>query len=131
MDEVNARFIKLRKALGLTQTEMGKLIGMKRSGICDIEKGRNPISDRHIKMILLAPDLNVSEEWLRYGTGAMFLPISKEAELAKLTADIFRDPEDSFRRRFVHMLAALTPEDWKRIEQLMDMLSEENKKAPD
>lgn len=131
MTEINERIKILRETLGISQEDMAKTLGITRPGLSDIERGRRAVNEKHIKLILLAPDLNVSEEWLRYGTGAMFLPISKEAELAKLTADIFRDPEDSFRRRFVHMLAALTPEDWKRIEQLMDMLSEENKKAPD
>lgn len=115
----------------MNQSEFGEYVGIKRAAISDIERGRRAVTDRHIKAIILAPDLNVSEEWLRTGSGDMFLPLSKEAELAKLTADIFRDPEDSFRRRFIHMLAALTPEDWKRIEQLMDMLAEETKKDPD
>lgn len=131
MTTINERLQILRKALNMNQSEFGEYVGIKRAAISDIERGRRAVTDRHIKAIILAPDLNVSEEWLRTGDGDMFLPISKEAELAKLTADIFRDPEDSFRRRFVHMLAALTPEDWKRIEKLMDMLTEENKKAPD
>ena len=72
MDDINIRFIKLRKALSLTQKGIGDALGLSNSGISNIENGTRNVTDKHIK--LLASIFNVSEEWMRSGSGSMFLP---------------------------------------------------------
>lgn len=69
---MNDRITELRKALKLTQTEFGKAIGLTASGVSDIENGRRAVQDRHIKLII-AEYPQVSETWLRSGTGPMFI----------------------------------------------------------
>lgn len=65
------RIYQLRKALKLTQSDLGKAIGLTASGISDVESGRRAVQDRHIKLILSAFP-QVSEKWLRDGVGEMF-----------------------------------------------------------
>lgn len=68
MDE---RIKELRKALGLTQKEFGDRIGVKRNTITTYEMGRNePIPS---VISLICKEFNVNEDWLRFGTGEMFL----------------------------------------------------------
>lgn len=65
------RFLQLRKALGLSQEEFSSKIGMSRSGYSDVENRRNPVQERHIRLILSAFP-RVSEPWIRTGEGTMF-----------------------------------------------------------
>lgn len=68
---MNERVSQLRSKLGLTLKDFGGKIGMSAGGLADVERGRNPVQERHIKLILAAFP-QVSEEWLRDGTGPMF-----------------------------------------------------------
>lgn len=75
------RIIFLRESLNLTQAEFGEKMGLTRSGVSNIENGIREIQERHIKLILAAfPD--VSEAWLRYGTGEMYR--KNDGEVARL-----------------------------------------------
>ena len=66
------RIIQLRKALRYTQGAFGEKIGLTASGVSNIENGIREIQERHILLILSAFP-QVSEEWLRHGTGPMFI----------------------------------------------------------
>ena len=65
------RIKSLRKDLKLTQAEFAERLGMARTGYASIESGDAPVQERHIKLILSAFP-QVSEKWLRDGTGEMF-----------------------------------------------------------
>lgn len=73
------RILQLRKKLGMTQGEFGEKIGLRHSGVSNIENGLREVQDRHIRLILAAFP-QVSEEWLREGSGDMFRAPSGEAE---------------------------------------------------
>ena len=68
---MNERVKQLRTALGFTLKEFGGKIGISPGGLADVERGRNPVQERHILLILSAFP-QVSEEWLREGSGDMF-----------------------------------------------------------
>lgn len=70
---MNERIIELRKYLGLTQKEFGSKLNMAHSSISEIEQCKKNILDRNI--VLICKTFNVNEEWLRYGTGSMFVEI--------------------------------------------------------
>lgn len=67
---MNNRFKEIREKLNLSQEEFGNAIGIKRSGISNIESGQRAVSERHIKLLRSA--FNVNEHWLRTGEGEMF-----------------------------------------------------------
>lgn len=71
--EVFERLKYIRKTLNLTQKNFAKEIGMSQSGYGQIEIGDRPISDRLIKSICMA--FNVNENWLRTGEGEMFIKV--------------------------------------------------------
>lgn len=66
------RIKKLRKTLDLTQQEFADKIGVKRNTVGQWEIGRNSITDQVIFSI--CREFKVNEEWLRNGTGEMFVP---------------------------------------------------------
>ena len=68
---IGERIKELRKALGLTQTKFGDRIGLKQNSVALIETGR-PTSDQTI--FAICREFRVNEDWLRTGTGEMFVP---------------------------------------------------------
>ncbi len=87
---INERIKKLRLNLNLTQKEFGNQIGLK-SSISEIELGHAPITDRTIISICLK--FNVSEDWIRFGKGEMF--VSKNKDFFE-TFDNLADPLQTF-----------------------------------
>ena len=112
---MNERLKKLRKALDLTQQEFADRIGIKRNSFANYETGRNTPIDAII--VSICREFNVNEDWLRNGVGDMFLPTDRNADIAKLTKQLLNEESDSFKNRFVSMLANLTIEEWEFLER--------------
>lgn len=70
------RFKQIRKALNLSQTEMGELLGKGLRAIQHYEKGERSIDNTVI--ILLEKAYNVNPIWLRTGEGKMFIKKKKK-----------------------------------------------------
>jgi transcriptional regulator with XRE-family HTH domain len=109
------RIKQLRKALDLTQQEFADRIGIKRNSYANYETGRNTPIDAII--VSICREFNVNEEWLRTGSGEMFLPLDRNADIAKLTKELLNEESDSFKNRFVSMLANLSVEEWEFLEK--------------
>jgi len=63
------RFIQLRNNKGITQANIGKLLGISDVSISRMESGQTPISEKHIKLICGV--FGINEEWLRTGNGSV------------------------------------------------------------
>ncbi len=118
------RLKKLRKTLDLTQQEFADRIGSKRNTVAKYETDVNTPSTAVISLI--CREFNVNEEWLRNGTGEMFLPTNRYTEIARLTKQLLNEEEDSFKNRFVSMLANLNVEEWELLEHKLKQLYDEN-----
>ncbi len=68
---MDKRLKQLRKELELTQRAFAEKIGAKQNTIATYEMGRNNPSDPIIRSI--CREFGVNEEWLRHGTGGMFI----------------------------------------------------------
>jgi len=68
---MNERLKQLRKSLSYTQEEFSKRIGIKRNTLANYEIGRNEPIDA--VLFSICREFNVNEEWLRDGTGEMFI----------------------------------------------------------
>lgn len=95
-------------------------LGIKKSALSLIESGRNSLTDS--VRILICNKYGVREEWLREGTGDIFIKKSAEDELNELARKVMSDTPDSFRRRFVSMLAKLSDEQWKVLSDMEDLM---------
>lgn len=122
------RISELRKAVAknegkkrpLTMDEFGERVGVQRSWVSKVEKGQRHLTNQMISAICNV--YGVREEWLRDGTGEIFVQKSAEEELNALADKIMADTPESFRRRFVSMLAKLTDEQWQVLSDMEDML---------
>lgn len=132
MTSLHERLKQLRKTLDLTQQEFADRIGSKRNTIAKYETETNTPSAAVISLI--CREFRVNEKWLREGTGEMFLPIDRNADIAKLTRQLLDEETDSFKNRFISILANLDIHEWELLEkharELYDGISvtETNKK---
>ncbi len=112
---MNERTKELRKKLGLTLEEFGKRLGVTKSAISNIENGNRNLTD--LMIVSICREFDVSEEWLRFGDGEMFVPKTGNQTLTDFLSDLIKD-DDSFKKRLIEALAALDAEDWKYLEKL-------------
>ena len=124
---VGDRIRELRKELGMTQQEFADRLKIKRNTIATYETGRNDPIDS--VFILICKEFNVSETWLRTGEGEMFVPKSRDEELAEFFGNVQGIGPESFKRRFVAMLSRLDEEDWTLLERMAERLLAETKKG--
>lgn len=116
---INERIKEIRKALNLTLDKFGERIGVKKAAVSRWENG-DKIADRMI--LSICREFNVNEEWLRNGTGEMFLQRDKLQVISEFAADMIKEP-NSFKTRLFEAMATLDESDWIAIEQIFDKIS--------
>ena len=110
-DLMNERMKQLRKELGLTQQQFADRIGTSRANIGKYEVSANIPSSAIISLI--CREFNVNEEWLREGSGDMFRSNDRYSDIARLTSQLLNEESDSFKNRFISMLARLNSDEWE------------------
>jgi len=118
---MNERIKQIRKALNLSQDDFGKKLGVTRGVITNIELNKTEPKPLFIKLI--CETFEVNEDWVVNGTGEMFVQKSRSDAIADFLADVLKEEDDSFKRRFVEMLASLSVEEWKLLEKKTMLLT--------
>lgn len=126
MNDISSRISTVIKSSGLTKTAFSKKIGLSQPFVSQLASGDASPSDRTI--VDICREFGVSEHWLRTGEGEMFVRLSREEEITKFAMSIVRNPDSEFQRRFVSVLAQLTPEQWQLMEQMAHQLIDEGNK---
>lgn len=83
---INDRIKKLRKELNLTQVEFASYISLTQNHLTGIENGKRNVNNRTVKLICSTEWPNkkrVSEKWLEYGEGEMFVELDTDQEFAE------------------------------------------------
>lgn len=127
---MNKRLRELRKALGLTQGEFGKILGITTSGVSDIESGRRNVTEQHLIMLSNYKEKPIDVNWIRTGEGEMFLPVLEEDETALYVSELLEDEGDNplytIIREVMHTYSELSPKSQEVIrdaaEKLLDNL---------
>lgn len=119
---MNKRITQLRKEIKFNQDDFADALGLTKNFISLIETGKREPSDRTIRDI--CREFNVNEEWLRTGEGEMFIPTTREDDIARLTVELLKDESDSFRNRLVSALAKLSVDEWEVLEKIFREVNE-------
>lgn len=101
------RLKALRKELHLTQQEFADKIGIQRSTYAKYEVGASSPIDAVVTLI--CKTCNVNEEWLRTGSGTMFVERDPFDEVYKMVNDMLWDESSDLKRRLVTAILRLSP----------------------
>ncbi len=107
---MNERIKALRLALGLSQDEFGRRLGVTRGAITNIEL--NKVEPKPLFVNLICREFNVSLEWLETGEGEMFRSVSVNTELSQLVGELLRDKPGSFKQRVIAALLRCNDDEW-------------------
>ena len=123
------RIKSLRKHLGLTQEKFAERLCMKRNTIANYEIGRNEPIDAVVSLI--CKEFNVNEEWLRTGSGDMFVKMPEEDLYSKAAASVLVE-DDAFAMEALKLYYQMSPKAKEAVSdyilQLADLIRERNNK---
>lgn len=122
---MNTRLRDLRKTLKMTQAEFGEKLGITAAAISDIEKGRRNLTDRNINLI--CDKFFVNEEWLRNGSGDIFISQLPEDDFSRLLSEIEEGNDDQLKTT-IKMFIQLDEKGRKIVLDLIKSLLESQKK---
>ena len=120
-ESVNERIRALRKKLGLTLDSFGQKIGITMAAVSNIENGRSNPSNQ--VLLAICREFHVSETWIRTGEGEMMDQLDEDQELVEFMTGLLGNSSDSFKKRFVSVLANLDPGDWAALERIADEIA--------
>lgn len=126
--EINSRILAVREHLNISQTEFGKSIGVSRGVIANIELNIVDASNKPLLIQQICKEYGVDPYWLETGDGEMFMPQTKDDVITDFLAEVLSQEEESFKRRFVEMLAALDDSGWVFLENTLKSLYPEKTK---
>ena len=115
---MNERVKELRAALGLTQEEFGKRIGLAKSGISRIESGATGTTEQTLRSMVR--EFGASYLWLTTGAGSMFE--NGEEAAFHVMIDRVMAGENEHVKNLFKGLSDWTTEDWQQVDRLLDKL---------
>lgn len=124
---MNERIKKILEELGLKKVEFAERLHISRPYASELCSGAKAPSDRTISDI--CREFGVREAWLRTGEGEMFVQDTQSEQVAAFLADLTKDDSDTFKKRFVEMLAGLSPADWGLLERMAEKLTQKKEES--
>ena len=122
---MNERIKAVRLALGISQEEFGKRLGVTRGAITNIEL--NKVEPKPLFVDLICREFNVNEDWLKNGAEPMFLQRSRNEELSAFFGDLLNGEPD-FKHRLISVMSRLSVDQWQMLADMANMLVEEMQK---
>ena len=125
---MNERIKKIIEELGLKKVDFANRLHISQPFASELCSGAKAPSDRTIGDI--CREFGVREAWLRTGEGEMFVQDTQSEQVAAFLADLTKDDSDTFKKRFVEMLAGLSPADWGLLERMAEKLTQKKEESP-
>lgn len=116
---IGSRIMELRKSLKLTQQDFADKIGCSRTAVAGYESGSRTPLDPIITAI--CREFNVSETWLREGTGSMLVPLTPDQKLAHAFGRMVSGRDDGAENRkvFIEMIMELSPQQLEAVKGII------------
>lgn len=125
---MNERIKTLRAALGISQDAFAEKLNLSRNYVWMLERGDRNLSERSVLDICRI--FNVSEEWLRNGTGEMFQPRDRNSEIADIVAEMYKNDESDFRFQLTKLLYELSADEIALLKNIALKLVADTKEDP-
>jgi transcriptional regulator with XRE-family HTH domain len=124
---MNERIKKIIEELGLKKVDFANRLHISQPFASELCSGAKAPSDRTISDI--CREFGVREAWLREGE-EMFVQDTQSEQVAAFLADLTKDDSDTFKKRFIEMLAGLSPADWELLERMAEKLTQKKEESP-
>ena len=85
--------------------KFGEKLGVGKTAVSNIENGNRSLTEQMLRSI--CREYHVSEDWLRNGTGEMFVTLTRREKLASFFGSLMKESDDSYKLRFMEALADL------------------------
>lgn len=121
MEQLSERIRELIRVRGKKKAEFARALNVSQAFVSQMCSGERMPSDRTIADI--CREFDVSEEWLRNGTGPMFVEKTRDEELAELFGHVLA--RDDFKQRLLAALSRLDESEWAMLEQVARKLLDE------
>lgn len=90
---MNNRIKLLRKELDLSQQSFADALNVKRVSIANYESGRKTLTDSTVSLI--CDKFEVNENWLRHGSGDMFVELPKKWKVLSAILSICEESDEN------------------------------------
>lgn len=121
MEQLSERIRELIRIRGKKKSEFARALNVSQAFVSQMCSGERMPSDRTISDI--CREFDVSEEWLRTGTGPMFVEKTRDEELAEFFGHVLA--RDDFKQRLLAALSRLDESEWAMLEQVARKLLDE------
>ena len=123
MEQLSERIRELILVRRKKKAEFARALNVSQAFVSQMCSGERMPSDRTIADI--CREFDVSEEWLRNGTGPMFVEKTRDEELAEFVGHVLA--RDDFTQRLLAALSRLDESEWAMLEQVARKLLDELK----
>jgi len=113
LESIGSRIKMIRKHYGLTQTELGELLGIQYSGVSKFE--RDVVIPTEAALKLICSTYHINYMWLTEGRGDMM-----QEETADDMIDRMMAGESLLARQIMKAFARLPREEWERLRDIID-----------
>lgn len=121
MEQLSERIRELIRVRGKKKAEFARALNVSQAFVSQMCSGERVPSDR--TMADICREFDVSEEWLRNGTGPMFVEKTRDEELAEFFGHVLA--RDDFKQRLLAALSRLDESEWVMLEQVARKLLDE------
>lgn len=121
MEQLSERIRELIRVRGKKKAEFARALNVSQAFVSQMCSGERMPSDRTIADI--CREFDVSDEWLRNGTGPMFVEKTRDEELAEFFGHVLA--RDDFKQRLLAALSRLDESEWAMLEQVARKLLDE------
>lgn len=121
MEQLGERIRELIRVRRKKKAEFARALNVSQAFVSQMCSGERMPSDRTIADI--CREFDVSEEWLRTGTGPMFVEKTRDEELAEFFGHVLA--RDDFKQRLLAALSRLDESEWAMLEQVARKLLDE------
>lgn len=90
---MNNRIKSLRMELGISQQKFSDVLNVKKGTIVKYENGKKELPDFMISLI--CDEFYVNEEWLRHGSGDMFVESPKKWKVLSAILSIYEERDEN------------------------------------
>ena len=124
--ELNERILLILKDAGKKRVDLARAINISEASVSTMCSGKTNPSAQNIALI--CQKFGINKEWLKTGKGEMKAPLTKQAEIAEITAQLFRKEEtDSETYNFLVALnKTLLQLDETQMQAVLDMVRKLN-----